>query len=62
MLFGTRSGIIYQKNIYVRYETSIIYVIILLVVLNIIEIIFKTTNNIITYIIEVSNLTYMFFW
>ena len=33
MLFGTRSGIIYQKNIYVRYETSIIYVIILLVVL-----------------------------
>lgn len=27
----------------------------------IIEIIFKTTNNIITYIIEVSYLTYMFF-
>ena len=45
MLFGTRSGIIYQKNIYVRYETSIIYVIILLVVLNIISIIkYKKTD------------------
>ena len=45
MLFGTRSGIIYQKNIYVRYETSIIYVIILLVVLSIISIIkYKKTD------------------
>ena len=45
MLFGMRSGIIYQKNIYVRYETSIIYVIILLVVLNIISIIkYKKTD------------------
>ena len=45
MLFGARSGIIYQKNIYVRYETSIIYVIILLVILNIISIIkYKKTD------------------
>ena len=37
--------IIYQKNIYVRYETSIICVIILLVVLNIISIIkYKKTD------------------
>ena len=45
MLFGTRSGIIYQKNIYVRYEASITYVIILLVILNIISIIkYKKTD------------------
>ena len=45
MLFGTRSGIIYQKNIYVRYEASITYVIILLVILNIISIMkYKKTD------------------
>jgi hypothetical protein len=45
MLFGMRSGIIYQKNIYVRYEASITYVVILLVVLNIISIIkYKKTD------------------
>ena len=45
MLFGMRSGIIYQKNIYVRYEASITYVIILLVILNIISIIkYKKTD------------------
>ena len=45
MLFGTRSGIIYQKNIYVRHEASITYVIILLVILNIISIMkYKKTD------------------